>query len=402
MKHGGTFTICFLVLGIAMTQSLYSAVAGESGNIEPALESRSDLVFYGGFETDLPGTGDWREVWGSPWSAPNRSGELSTVTGTAAIAGDKALRVDYPAGGVGPGETGTQWPIRFADFNGAIPAGYDSLFLRYYVYFEEGFDFVKGGKLPGLMGGEDSWSRSGGNQPDGTNGWTMRFMWRTGGEAVVYAYLPPGKYKEGDWGTDIALNRAFTTGKWICIEQFIQVNTIGNEDGKLKVWMDDELVLDLDDVLYRTVDNDAGKIGGIYVSTFHGGNTADWAPSVTSYARFDGFVAGYNRIGVHGEASTSLQNSTGGHAENHDLQKIEWTQANDRLIISNQMARTWLNAELLVTAVDATGKKFHLPRNGESYELKGIPSGVYRMLLELRGPSGQISSWGNNTMVKVQ
>jgi len=401
MKSVIHLMIFISILGALMTQSLFAAVAGESDNVESALQSRSDLVFYGGFETDIPGTGDWRSIWASPWSAPNRSSELSTVTGADAISGNMALRVDYPAGGVGPSETGTQWPIRFADFNGTIPATYDSLYLRYYVYFEDGFDFVKGGKLPGFMGGGDSWSRSGGNQPDGTNGWTMRFMWRTGGAAVVYAYLPPGKYKEGDWGTDISLNRNFTMGKWICIEQFIKVNTIGQEDGKLHVWFDGEKVLDLNDVLYRTAENDAGKIGGIYFSTFHGGNTDDWAPSVTSYARFDGFAAGYNRIGLHGEPSTFLLNPEGGHAGIYNLQNIEWTQTDNRLIASTPMGGNLPNLELVVTAVDAAGKKFHLPRSGESYELKGIPPGVYRLLLELKGPAGQVHSWWKNAIVKV-
>lgn len=52
---------------------------------------------------------------------------------------------------MGPGETGTQWPTSLEEFEG-LEAQYDSLYLRYYVKFEEGFDFVKGGKLPGLMG----------------------------------------------------------------------------------------------------------------------------------------------------------------------------------------------------------------------------------------------------------
>jgi hypothetical protein len=37
------------------------------------------------------------------------------------------------------------------------------------------------------MGGGDSWGRYGDNQPDGTNGWTLRFMWRSEGKMVVYA-----------------------------------------------------------------------------------------------------------------------------------------------------------------------------------------------------------------------
>lgn len=267
---------------------------GEPHHLEPNLAKRDDIVFYGGFEAEVPGSAQWLRDWGVPSSS--RLANATSVSGADAVAGNKAIRVDYPMGGVGPSATGLQFPVDFGKIMGK-KAYFSSLYLRYYVYFEPGFDFVKGGKLPGLMGGNNSWTRSGGNIPDGTNGWTMRFMWREKGAAVVYAYLPPGTYQKGVWGTDIPLNKTFTTGKWICLEQYIKINTPGKPDGQLSVWIDNEKVLALSDVNYRTVDNTAGKIGGIYFSTFHGGNTPDWAPSQTSYARFDGFVAASQRVG---------------------------------------------------------------------------------------------------------
>lgn len=274
----------------------FATVYGEPTQQESSLALRSDIVFYGGFEADAPGSTNWNKNWGIAFN--NRIANSTIVTGVDAIAGSKAIRIDYPQGGVGPNATGMQFPIDFTRITG-MQSGYDSLYLRYYVYFEPGFDFVKGGKLPGLMGGSSSWRRSGGSIPDGTDGWTLRFMWLTDGEAVIYAYLPPGQYQQGVFGTVIKMNTFFTTGIWICLEQFVKLNTIGQNDGKLTVWMDGVQVLDLSDVNYRTVDNAAGKVSGIYVSTFHGGDTADWAPSVTSYARFDGFVAALNRVGPY-------------------------------------------------------------------------------------------------------
>ena len=268
--------------------------AGEADHLEPALAGRDDIVFYGGFETLMPGDDKWRDLWGAVWG-PGRP--VTAVTGDDAFIGQRSLRVDYPKGGVGPLQTGTQWPATLRNLPDT-PDTYEALHLRYYVRFEPGFDFRLGGKLPGLMGGGSSQSRSGGNQPDGTNGWTLRFMWGREGRAVVYAYLPPGKYHQGTWGQSLALNRNFTEGKWHCIEQFVQVNTVGEEDGVLKVWFDGELALDLTDVTYRTVDNENGRVGGFYFSTFHGGNTADWGPHVDSYAQFDGFVLATERVGL--------------------------------------------------------------------------------------------------------
>lgn len=303
MKRAATVFLIAALVRIAAGQT----VAGEPSYLEPALSSRTDIVFYGGFEGDFANAA-WKSAWGIPWD--NRASEAQILTGGDGFVGERTLRVDYPAGGYGPNASGMQAPIQFQSISGMPRQTFDSLYLRYYVRFENGFDFKLGGKLPGLMGGDDSYRRSGGNQPDGTNGWTMRFMWRAGGEAVVYAYLPPGTYKEGDWGTDIRINRHFQPGTWHCIEQFVKVNTPGQANGKLYVWFDGERALALDDVTYLTVLNDAGRVGGIYFSTFHGGNSADWAPSVTSYARFDGFVAATKRIGRHDAAPPSLRVAT--------------------------------------------------------------------------------------------
>jgi hypothetical protein len=184
-----------------------------------------------------------------------------------------------------------QFPKRLAHLDGREAENPESLYFRYYVQFEEGFDFRLGGKLPGLMGGGDSWKRSGGNQPDGTNGWTLRLMWQKEGKAVVYAYLPEGTaYNRTSWGTSIPLNIRFQPGEWHRIEQLVRVNTIGKADGQLTVWIDGEKVLYLDDVIYRTSDTPAGTPGGFYFSTFHGGNSQDWAPEKTSHARFGGLL----------------------------------------------------------------------------------------------------------------
>ena len=48
-------------------------------------------------------------------------------------------------------------------------------------------DFVKGGKLPGLFGGEGN---TGGGIPTGMDGFSARMMWRGSGRVVQYVYYP--------------------------------------------------------------------------------------------------------------------------------------------------------------------------------------------------------------------
>jgi hypothetical protein len=55
------------------------------------------------------------------------------------------------------------------------------MIISYEVAFDSGFDWVKGGKLPGLRGGPDPNNCSGGNQANGTNCFSSRLMWRTDG-----------------------------------------------------------------------------------------------------------------------------------------------------------------------------------------------------------------------------
>lgn len=271
-----------------------NARGGDSLSLETGLNGRTDIIFIGGFEEDYNNE-TWIANWGIPWTA--RTNENDLVANSEY--GGKSLRVAYPKGGVGPGETGSQFPIVFRNITQIDEGLLHEAYLRYYVKFEEGFDFRLGGKLPGLMGGGDSWTRSGGNQPDGTNGWTLRLMWRENGQLVVYAYVPPTKnmkYGSETWGQDLDCSFKAKPGKWHCIEQFVNVGTPGSDNGTLKIWIDGSLQLNIDDMRFWDIENDNGLIGGVYFSTFHGGNTAEWGPFNDSYAQFDGFVVARKKV----------------------------------------------------------------------------------------------------------
>lgn len=271
------------------------AQGGDSNSMEDHLKSRKDVIFYGGFEEGF-NNASWKKKWGIEWITQTSVFEIVPN----AFRGGKSLRAKYPEDGLGPHETGIQFPILFRKMEGVKNGLYKELYFRYYVKFEEGFDFNKGGKLPGLMGGGNSWVRSGGNQPNGTNGWTLRFMWREKGEIVVYAYVPKsgsGKWGSKKWGQNISTGIEAKPGKWLCIEQYVNIGTPGKDNGKLKVWIDGEKQIDIDDMRFWNVEDNNGLIGGIYFSTFHGGNSDDWAPRNDSFAQFDGLVAAKNRVG---------------------------------------------------------------------------------------------------------
>lgn len=226
--------------------------------------------------------GDWQSAWNMADSKAWGEENLEIVDASENTF-QKALRVYYPAGSVSPSFArkenaplgGSQF---YADLG--IPAQ-ESLRLSYYLRFSPNFDFVKGGKLPGLYGGEGG---SGGNIPDGQNGFSTRFMWRADGDGEVYAYLPTSRrfgtsIGQGDW--------RFQPGVWHHLEQEITLNQPGMADGRVRVWLDGQLVLDQVGLIFRSVDS--LKIDGVFFSTFFGGSDASWATPEDVHVDFANF-----------------------------------------------------------------------------------------------------------------
>lgn len=207
-----------------------------------------------------------------------------------AQSGTKSLRVLYPAGGVGPSETGAQAPLQFAPK--------DEVYMSYWLRFSDDFDWggtSEGGKLPGFGSGDNC---SGGSSCDGTNGFSSRLMWRTGGKAVLYFYHMD---KPATYGEDIDLintdnsNVVFEKGKWYQVAQRVKVNTGNNYDGEVDVWINGDLVLSLTG--YRLVNN-GDKVDNLYFSTFHGGSGSTWAPGNDCHIWYDDIVVSENRSDV--------------------------------------------------------------------------------------------------------
>ncbi|MFJ8825720.1 polysaccharide lyase [Streptomyces sp. NPDC102467] len=206
------------------------------------------------------------------------------------------LRVHYPARSASPTvartydrpQGGTQLYLPLRD--GPV----DRLHLRYYLRFPHGFDFVKGGKLPGLYGGH---ATSGGHVPDGENGLSTRYMWRSGGRGEVYAYLPTSlvhgtSLGRGDW--------SWPAGRWVCVEQSVRLNHPDRSDGSVTVLLDGRRVLRRTGLEFRTTDE--LRIEGVFFSTFFGGGDPSWATPRAQHADFAAFAVSEHPIGALREA----------------------------------------------------------------------------------------------------
>ncbi|MDG2424474.1 MAG: hypothetical protein P8M22_10890 [Phycisphaerales bacterium] len=241
-----------------------------------------EVIFELDFEQHEPGLYDedmLDEDWNQPtWSQGIDDGRVSIVETDGGE--NLALAVLYPEGEYGTSATGAQWKLLFED-------SHDCVHLSYRLQFMSPFDFVKGGKLPGLIGGEGN---TGGGIPDGTDGWSARMMWRTDGDIVQYVYHPdqPETYGEDmPWESD-GQQLQFIPGQWYEVIHEIQMNTPGLNDGSITCWLDGELVLERADMRFRDVDDFA--IDGMYFSTFFGGGSSSWSTTKDESILFDDFV----------------------------------------------------------------------------------------------------------------
>ncbi len=218
---------------------------------------------------------DW---WEPPWDNGVSEGRVEVIDGAEAYAG-RSLRIHYPEGSVGPSEGGAQWRLE-------LGASYDELYLAYRLKFGDGFDFVRGGKIPGLIGGE---ANTGGDAPDGTDGWSARMMWRPDGEVVQYVYHPDQAETWGDdFGWDVGGARYFTPGSWHSVEHRVVMNTPGDHDGLIEGWFDGELALTAEGLRFRDVGTFA--IDALYISTFFGGSDETWAATTDELLVVDDVV----------------------------------------------------------------------------------------------------------------
>lgn len=216
------------------------------------------------------------------WNCPGWSMGLNNVS----IVGGKearnnhgqALSIKLPKGA-----SGCSNDKDCANWKPHIGAQLDSLYYSYWVKFPENFDFVLGGKLPGIGSFEP---RVGGVKPNGNDGWSVRAMWEKDGKLGQYVYHPDQAKNFGDfvpWDAP-----PLETGKWYQIKTFVRLNTPGQRDGVITTWLNGKQVLDKHDLRFRN--NNNLQIERFLFAVFFGGTGAQWAPKQDTVLYLDDFT----------------------------------------------------------------------------------------------------------------
>jgi len=213
---------------------------------------------------------------------------------------DKVLRVRYPKNKVRFFKSGASW--HWKKFNPE-----QEVFFSYWVLFPDSLEFRYGGKLHGLVGGK---ANTGGDKPNGHDGWSCRVHW--GPEDLIKLYIYH-KDQKGKWGdvfyfrqdpgiirvdeeTRVASrekeNIKLEKGKWHHIMMRIMVNDIGQRNGLAQAWYDGKLAADIRGFEFRdnTCDADDLLVNAMYFSTFYGGRDERYKPVKDEYILFDDFM----------------------------------------------------------------------------------------------------------------
>ncbi|KAL0947644.1 hypothetical protein HGRIS_013731 [Hohenbuehelia grisea] len=199
--------------------------------------------------------------------------------------GKKGMKAHFPKGSYTFGHQ----PQGGLSFYAPGPANVDlknakEVTFGYSVYFEAGFAWNKGGKLPGIYGGNSddvAISCSGGRRS--TACFSARLMWRGNGAGEFYTYLPPSfeankklcnVAPESDcnptYGASVGRGAFhFKSGQWNTVTERVRLNDAGKSNGEIELFVEGKSVINVSGLVLR--DSDAGRMRGVQMQTFFGG-----------------------------------------------------------------------------------------------------------------------------------
>ncbi len=236
---------------------------------------------------------------------------------TSVAGHSKVLEVRYPKGEVKTSNSGMHTKI-------PLNGNYNGLYMSYWVYFPDNFEFRAGAKLPGLA-----------HQSNDKN-MSLRLMWRHDGLVEYYVHYNTTPTHENyrasiNWSLTDVINEPqndqikFKKGEWNHVELYNKLNTPGQKNGIMRGWLNGEMAINItDNGDYRTSSESDIQLNTIYWSTFFGGSNESYQPTKDLKAYFDNIQVSTTRIGYPGykgdnnDGTDDEDNSDNGNDEDSD------------------------------------------------------------------------------------
>ncbi|KAJ3746474.1 hypothetical protein DFH05DRAFT_1395121 [Lentinula detonsa] len=209
----------------------------------------------------------------------------------------------YPKGSINPsaaipGGFGfyLNGPKEFSDIlrGSESSTGANEIVMSYRLMLQSDWEWVKGGKLPGVFGGvgDLAYGCSGGRKDNRESCFDVRLMWRSKGAGELYVYLPsteqnrerllavpPLSHENPDYGFSVGRGAfSIPVGRWMSVAIRVKLNTVGYEDGEIELWIDGISVISVTKLTLRQ--SEKSRLKGMHFQTFFGGklcNKPDWA-----------------------------------------------------------------------------------------------------------------------------
>lgn len=202
----------------------------------------------------------------------------------APFEGNYSLQQSYNQGQVDAG-----WVIRVN--NQGFPP---HLFMRWYHKFDKGFD-----GFPPKMARMRYRNRSG--------DWKSAFAvhcWIDNGYIVADVSAKNSSQANGGWlsiaKSNFSFNNPVNIGRWICFEMEVLLNTPGKSDGLYRIWADDSLLIERDNVDLRGSENHL--INEVMLDCYWNGGSPK-----NQKRYFDNFIISTNKIGPFQNVATLIK-----------------------------------------------------------------------------------------------
>jgi hypothetical protein len=158
--------------------------------------------------------------------------------------------------------------------------------LEYDINFDPQFEWVKGGKLPGVRGGDRKITTTGCVVPQPKDAWSFRLMWRQNARISMYMYDQERTVRNERCGLSReSKDWLLTKGVWHRLKLHVKVNSNATaKDGIAQLFVNNSLILERKGIQWYS--KGYVPVSYVYFSSFYGGNDKTWAPSKKTFIKF--------------------------------------------------------------------------------------------------------------------
>ncbi len=238
------------------------------------------------------------EDWKRDWNYPRWYNGLDK-TYIIDVYGDRAMKFNFPMGCVGASAGGGQWWA-------PLGPGHEEVYFSYNMMFRPGFDWVMGGKLPGLGGGDNP---TGGKEITWDGGFTARIMfqgrheWDTNypwGKCFLYCYHQDKTQTYGDSYTFGEVYFPAEDSLWYNMTIRLVLNTVGASgganNGLIEFFLNGKHIFTKTGMRWRNLNTI--WIDTQHIVSFFGGGTPEYGAHRDEWILFDDFYAFTYKEGV--------------------------------------------------------------------------------------------------------